>query len=99
MAGWLIFVISCVGSLVVTMLIMWLGNITFTNTQFDRICELVMERERIKNLKPLDSNEIYETIAKVDKMEIKVEPAETAQPVREPTAADILIKEAKERLI
>lgn len=97
MAGWLIFVISCVGSLVVTMLIMWLGNITFTNTQFDRTCELVMERERIKNL--IDNNEIYETIAKVDKMEIKVEPAEIAQPVREPTAADILIKEAKEWLI
>lgn len=56
-----------------------------------------MERERIRNL--INNNEIYETIAKADKTEIKVEPAETAQPVSEPTAADILIKEAKERLI
>ena len=33
---------------------------------------------------------------KINKMEIKVEPAETAQPVSEPTAADTLIKEARE---
>lgn len=53
-----------------------------------------MERERIKNL--IDDSEIYETIAKVDKLKMKVEPIETAQPVNKPSPADLVIETAKE---
>ena len=94
MAGLLIFIICCVISTVLATLFMWAGDIAFTNKQFNEACEWALERERIKNL--IDNSEIYETIAKIDKMEIKVEPAEITQPVSEPTAADNLIKEAQE---
>ena len=43
-----------------------------------------------------DNTEINQAMDKVKSLQVRVEPAEIAQPVSEPSAADILIKEARE---
>ena len=43
-----------------------------------------------------DNTEINQAMDEVKSLGVKAEPVETAQPVSEPTAADNLIKEAKE---
>jgi predicted negative regulator of RcsB-dependent stress response len=94
MGGLLIFIGFCAVTMILAMLIMWAGDIVFQNRQFNEACERAMERERIKNL--IDNSKIYETMAKIDKMEMKTKSVETAQPVSEPTAADLIIETVKE---
>ena len=43
-----------------------------------------------------DNTEVNQAMSKVKSLEVKVEPAEIAQPVSEPTAADLVLDTVKE---
>ena len=94
MDGWLIRVILMALGFGIAWLWVFANDIVVTNKQFKDACERATERERMKML-TYNSN-INEILAKIDKMEVKVEPAETAQPVSEPSPADLVLNTVKE---
>lgn len=89
--------------LIILGILIWffVNNIFITNKQWRESCERAVQREKekLENLKRLyDNREVNQTLKEINSLEIKdTEPSvETAQPDAEPTAADNLIKEAKE---
>ena len=86
MAGWIIvFVVFGLG-----FLWLWMNDIAITNKQFRESCEQVLERERMRLL--MDNTEVNEAIHQVKSLRV----AEIAQPVSEPSAADLILDSVKE---
>ena len=98
MASWLIFIVFCLLSGTFTTLLFWMGDIAFTNKQFKDACERVTERDLEKMKMLIDNTKIEEVRRKIEALEVKMvgSSAETAQPVSEPSPADLVLNTVKE---